>query len=128
MKKSLPSSRFELTTSLKVRRRYRNDMDRKGGPLRDIDEMFVKQFLKNGNVTTPTESVLISTNEFRALTDSLRENRTYCFKTEPGPWGWCATCKVTSPLSSQDQTWKMFHFRSDLRRARLDTVQKTGDL
>ena len=75
MRKSRLSSEFQLTTRPQVRDHYRDDMERKGGKLKDIDEMFVKQFLKNGNVTTPTESVLISTNEFRALTNSLRENR-----------------------------------------------------
>ena len=61
---------------------------------KDIDEEFLNQFLKNGNVSAPTESLLIPTSELRRLTDSLRHNKTFCFKTEPGTWGWCATCKV----------------------------------
>ena len=60
----------------------------------------------NTLLTTPTESLLIPTEEIRfgkkfpptsvlrKITDSVKNNKTYCFSTKNGPFGWCATCKV----------------------------------
>ena len=62
------------------------------GQLRDdsnrdkFDEKFAKEFLER----RPTESLLIPTDE-------TNNNKTYCFSTETGPFGWCATCKVRKP-------------------------------
>ena len=92
-------------------------MDR--NKLKDIDETFVKQFLNS----TPTESVLIPTRELSGLAQSLRQNKTYCFKTDPGPWGWCATCKVTSRLIDINNVSKyqlMINIRSAPRKVNLD--------
>ena len=34
------------------------------------------------------------TSVLRKITQSVNDNRTYCFSTKQGPYGWCATCKV----------------------------------
>ena len=68
--------------------------------LKDIDEEFVKKFLLNGTVTAPTEAHLIQTDSLRKLTENIKSNKTFCFKTAPGEFGWCATCKVSLPLQS----------------------------
>ena len=61
--------------------------------IKDIDEKFVGQFLINGTVRQPIESMMIPTASIKELTENIRNNKTYCFKTDPGPFGWCATCK-----------------------------------
>ena len=84
--------------------------------LKDIDEAFVKQFLNS----TPTESVLIPTPVLSGLAQSLRQNKTYCFKTDPGPWGWCATCKVTLQHHQSHQSrLSTSNIRSAQRKANL---------
>ena len=66
--------------------------------IRDLNEDFVKQFLLNGNVTAPTEALLIQTESLRKLTENIKSNKTFCFKTTAGGFGWCATCKVSLGL------------------------------
>ena len=61
--------------------------------IKDIDEKFVGQFLINGTVRQPIESMMIPTASIKELTENIRNNKTYCFKTDPGPFGWCTTCK-----------------------------------
>ena len=61
--------------------------------IKDIDEKFVGQFLINGTVRQPIESMMIPTASIKELTENIRNNKTYCFQTDPGPFGWCATCK-----------------------------------
>ena len=34
------------------------------------------------------------TSVLRKITQSAKNNKTYCFSTKIGPNGWCATCKV----------------------------------
>ena len=68
--------------------------------LKDLDEEFVKQFLLNGTVTAPTEAHLFQTDALRKLTEKIKSNKTFCFKTTPGKFGWCATCRVSLPLQS----------------------------
>ena len=46
----------------------------------------MKEFLEH----RPTEALLIPT-------DKMNNNKTYCFSTRNGPFGWCATCKVGHP-------------------------------
>ena len=38
--------------------------------------------------------IFFSTSVLRKITQSVNDNRTYCFSTKQGPYGWCATCKV----------------------------------
>ena len=61
---------------------------------KEFNETLVKQFLLNGSVVAPTESLLIQTDLIKKLTEKIQSNKTFCFKTEPGTFGWCATCKV----------------------------------
>ena len=61
--------------------------------LEDFDEEFVKEFLLNGTIHTPTETVLIE-SEVKDLTEKIKSNGTYCFRTDVGEHGWCGTCKV----------------------------------
>ena len=63
---------------------------------KNIDQEFVKQFLLNGTLVNPTEALMIETEPLDSLTEKLRNNRTFCFNTDPGEFGWCAVCKVTS--------------------------------
>lgn len=60
--------------------------------LEDFDEEFVKEFLLNGTIHTPTETVLIE-SEVKDLTEKIKSNGTYCFRTDVGEHGWCGTCK-----------------------------------
>ena len=62
--------------------------------LNSIDEVFVKQFILNGSVIAPTETLLIQTDSLAKLTEKIKSNKTFCFNTDPGKFGWCATCKV----------------------------------
>ena len=62
--------------------------------MKDLNEDFVNQFLLNGSVTVPTESLIIQTDSVKKLTEKIQSNKTFCFKTVPGDFGWCATCKV----------------------------------
>ena len=62
--------------------------------IEDLDESFVAHFLINGTVRQPIESMMIPTASIKELTENIRNNKTYCFNTNPGPFGWCATCKV----------------------------------
>ena len=61
---------------------------------KEFNENLVKQFLLNGTVVAPTESLLIQTDLIKKLTEKIKSNKTFCFKTDPGKFGWCATCKV----------------------------------
>ena len=61
---------------------------------KEFNENLVKQFLLNGTVVAPTESLLIQTDLIKKLTEKIQSNKTFCFKTDPGKFGWCATCKV----------------------------------
>lgn len=36
----------------------------------------------------------INSESIRDLFSSLKANKTYCFSTDTGPFGWCATCDV----------------------------------
>ena len=36
---------------------------------------------------------------FRKITETLKNNKTYCFSTKTPKSGWCATCKVTTMKS-----------------------------
>jgi hypothetical protein len=58
---------------------------------KEIDDDIIKTWL---NDKAPAESVLIPTVENSKFTEALKNNKTYCFSTKPGPFGWCATCKV----------------------------------
>ena len=64
------------------------------GTLSNYDEAFVKQFLVNGNITVPKESMLLETDSIKDLFSTLKANKTYCFSTEHGSFGWCATCDL----------------------------------
>ena len=59
-----------------------------------FDDLFVKQFLLNGSIIAPTETILVASNDLKDLTSTIKANKTYCFKTEAGQYGWCATCRV----------------------------------
>ena len=59
-----------------------------------IDLKYIEQFLINGTIKEPTESMMIPTDSLAELTDLIKQNRTHCFKIEPGLAGWCATCRV----------------------------------
>ena len=63
--------------------------------IRERDKKFIEQFLKNGTVVEPTESMLFPTEGVRELNSLIRQNKTYCFRTDPGVAGWCATCRVS---------------------------------
>ena len=80
--------------------------------LDEIDEEFVRQFLQ-----VPAESLLIPTADIRCvtksvglflnilsvtrkITETVKNNKTYCFSTQVGEYGWCATCKVSQYMSS----------------------------
>ena len=62
--------------------------------IRERDKKFIEQFLKNGTVVEPTESMLLPTDSIKELNDLIRQNKTHCFRTDPGVAGWCATCRV----------------------------------
>ena len=110
---------YWIITSL-LFRHFRNSLDQ--NKFKDIDETFVKQFLNS----TPTESVLIPTRVLSGLAHSLRQNKTYCFKTDPGPWGWCATCKVECELSVSSIQCHLptTNIRSALRKVNLAFAAK----
>ena len=42
--------------------------------------------------------MMIPTESLHQLNDLIRQNKTYCFKIDPGVAGWCATCKVRTNL------------------------------
>ena len=42
------------------------------------------------------------TSVLRKITQSVKNNKTYCFSTHNGPFGWCATCKVRNLSSRVD--------------------------
>ena len=62
----------------------------------EFNEDFVKHFLLNDSVVAPapTESLLIQTDSLKKITEKIQSNKTFCFKTDPGKFGWCGTCKV----------------------------------
>ena len=62
--------------------------------IRERDKKFMEQFLKNGTVMEPTESMLLPTDSIKELNDLIRQNNTHCFGIDPGVAGWCATCRV----------------------------------
>ena len=62
--------------------------------IKEFNEESVRQFLLNGSVVAPAESLLFQTDSLKKLTANFQGNRTFCFKTNPGKFGWCATCKV----------------------------------
>ena len=39
-------------------------------------------------------SLHINLESIKDLFSSLKANKTYCFSTDAGPFGWCATCDV----------------------------------
>ena len=59
-----------------------------------IDLKYIEQFLINGTIKEPTESMMIPTDSLKEINDLIKQNRTHCFKIEPGLAGWCATCRV----------------------------------
>ena len=63
--------------------------------LDQIDKKFAEQLLINGSIKVPTESIMIPTDSLAELEALLELNHTHCFRTSPGPFGWCATCKVS---------------------------------
>ena len=69
-----------------------------GEEMEAISEDFVKQFILN-NDSVPAETVLIHTESLRIITDNIQRNETYCFKTDHGQFGWCATCQVNLALT-----------------------------
>ena len=70
-------------------------MLRLNGVSSEVDEDFLNQFLvEDGNLTIPAESLLIDTKTLEKLSWDISSNKTYCFNTQPGEFGWCATCKV----------------------------------
>ena len=71
------------------REKYLEDESHEG-----FDEEFVKNFLLNGTVHVPPESVLLPSSSVKDLTAKIKTNQTYCFDTHVGPYGWCATCNV----------------------------------
>ena len=71
------------------REQYADDESHEG-----FDEEFVKNFLLNGTIHVPPESVLFPSESLEELTAKIKANKTYCFDTRPGPYGWCATCNV----------------------------------
>lgn len=62
--------------------------------IEENDRKFIEQFLKNGTIKDPTESMFLPTDSLKELTDQIEKNKTNCFKIDPGMAGWCATCKV----------------------------------
>ena len=64
----------------------------------------MKQFLFDGVVNVPVESLLISSDNLKELTNSLNSNKTYCFKTDPGKFGWCGTCEVMIEFTIRKMT------------------------
>ena len=50
------------------------------------------------SLAAPTETLLIQTDSLRNVTENIKINKTFCFKTTPGRFGWCATCKVSLGL------------------------------
>ena len=65
--------------------------------LDESDTKFIKQFLMNGTVVEPTESMLLPTDSLKKLNDLIRKNthfHSHCFGINPGVAGWCATCRV----------------------------------
>ena len=62
---------------------------------KNLTDEFVQTFLLNGTSHhIPTESLLLRADALRDLTSKINANKTYCFDTKPGPYGWCATCRV----------------------------------
>ena len=63
--------------------------------LDQIDKKFAEQLLNNGSIKVPTETLMLPTDSLAELKALLEMNKTYCFRTSSGPFGWCATCKVS---------------------------------
>ena len=68
------------------------------------DRNFIEPFLENktsteGNKTTivvPTETIMFPTELMNEKLAVLEQIKTHCFRIDPGKFGWCATCKVST--------------------------------
>ena len=69
-----------------------------GEDIEDFTEEFMRQFIQNGSAV-PAETLLIQTESMKRITEQVQRNETFCFKTEPGQFGWCATCQVEKSLT-----------------------------
>ena len=63
----------------------------------DLDFFFF--FLGGGaslksNMEHNSHVIFLLSSTLRKITEAVNKNKTYCFSTEKGPFGWCATCKV----------------------------------
>jgi len=56
----------------------------------NMTEQFVKHFLKSKR---PKEAAIITEDALRNITNAVRNNRTHCFPTDIGKYGWCGTCQ-----------------------------------
>ena len=63
--------------------------------IKSVDNNFMKQFLLNGSIIAPTEALLIKTDSLNKIVETIKNNKSFCFRTDPGEFGWCATCKVS---------------------------------
>ena len=73
-------------------------MYKSGEEMEAISEDFVKQFILNTD-SVPAETVLIHTESLKRITKQIQRNETFCFKTDHGEFGWCATCQVELALT-----------------------------
>ena len=46
------------------------------------------------NMEHHSHVIFLLSSILRKITEAVNKNKTYCFSTEKGPFGWCATCKV----------------------------------
>ena len=58
------------------------------------DEDFIKPFMKDGKINVPIETMMFPHDLLKEKLELLEQNKTLCFKIDPGIAGWCATCKV----------------------------------
>ena len=79
---------------IKFRQRFNNKQ------IKNFDNNFVQQFLLNDSIIVPTEALLIQTESLNKIVETIKSNKSFCFKTDPGEFGWCATCKVYLPKSA----------------------------
>ena len=66
--------------------------------MEDFTEEFMKQFILN-ETAVPAETLLIKTESLKRISEKIQRNETFCFKTHPGEFGWCATCQVEQALN-----------------------------
>ena len=62
--------------------------------IENFNNTFVEQFLLNDSIIVPTEALLIQTDSLNKIVETIKNNKSFCFKTDPGEFGWCATFKV----------------------------------